>query len=256
MHSNLLLIINELNLKLDQFFFEKCAEALGSFLSEVWLTSKKPEDIDIHLVYIACKYFDSTGAQFVNPDTGKSSYEQVIPRGLVLSKDDWKEIADNLAAGKLRDLNQILLLNAKCMLYENRPEIAILLAAIICEYKTKYICDILANKNKVPKKLWNTMVEKLRLSYSEYQAIMNSLGITSTKTSCDPKIKALPGKLQNLFEHRNRIVHVGSIQGYKNKLYKAIEKLLSPKLTSKQQNNLWIGLTRKYQQSNKWWTNM
>jgi hypothetical protein len=209
-------------LPLDRFFTEKCLSVLSAFLIEVWSYTKAPE-IDPHLrpIFFKCRYYDSTGSPYINPDTGQSSYEKQLPRGLVLSKDTWDEVAANLLAGKRRDLAEIALLNARCMQDLNRPEIAILLAAITCEYKVKHTCDLLAKKKKVPVKVWNAVVDKLRPTFREYQEIMRSLGITSMRSSSDPKIKALPHRLDELFKHRNQIAHRGSIQGYKGKQFAA-----------------------------------
>jgi len=210
--------------KLDRFFAEKCIELLSSFLLEVWFHTEAP-DIDPHLhpIFITCKYYDSTGSLFINPDTGQSGYEAPFPRGVVLNKDGWKAVATNLLASKRRDLAKVLLLNAKRMKYVNHPEIAVLLATIACEYKVRYVCDLLAKKKKVPEKLWNTVAQKLRPRFTEYQQIMMSLGIASVKSSSDPKIRALANTLEDLFGHRNMIAHRGSIQGYKGKQFTANE---------------------------------
>jgi hypothetical protein len=214
-------------LKLDTFFAEKGIEALTRFLIEVWFYTKKPDiDPHIHPTFIACKYYDSTGSLFINPDTGQTSYEAPLPRGVVLSKDGWNVVATNLLADKRTGLDEALLLEATCMKYMNRPQIGIILAAIACEYKVKHVCDILAKKKKVPEKLWNAVVEKLRPRFKEYQEIMRSLGITLMSSSSDPKIKALPSRLGDLFQHRNWIVHRGSIQGYKGKEFTANEVFL------------------------------
>jgi hypothetical protein len=193
---------------------------------EVWFYTGAPE-IDPHLnpIFISCKYYDPTGSPYINPETGKSSYESQIPRGIVLNKDGWKTVVTNLLKGKKRNFDEIALLNARCMQNINRHEIAILLAAIACEYKAKYLCDLLIKKKKVPVQVWNVVVDKLRPRFIEYQEIMRNLGISSMRSSSDPKIKALPRRLENLFQHRNQIAHRGSIQGYKGKRFTGTQVL-------------------------------
>ena len=209
--------------KLDSFFAEKCITVLSSFLLEVWFHTKAPQvDPLLQPIYITCKYYDSTGSPYINPDTGKSSYEAQLPRGVILSKTSWNEIAANLSSGKPRDWAETVLLSARSMRYVNRPEMAILLSAIACEYKVKHLCDLLAKRSKVPQNLWHT-IEKLHLRFTEYQDIMRSLGIASMKRSPDNKIRALPKRLETLLGHRNIIAHRGTIQGYKGKIYDSKE---------------------------------
>ena len=197
------------DLSFDRFFGEKCIEALIAVLIEMWHHTKALT-LDPHLppIFAHCDYYDSTGSPFVSPDTGRSSYEEQLPRGMVLSRNDWKTVGDNLATGKRRNLDETLLLDAMAMYAANRPELAIVLVAMACEHKVKYVCTRLAEKKGIPNEFWDMLVNKMRPPVRRYyEDIMVELGVSPIDSS-------LLKRLKQLFDHRNNIAHFGTIRGY------------------------------------------
>jgi hypothetical protein len=223
--------------ELDVFFVEKCTQALVLFLFEAWHYSSTPAvDPFIHPIYISCQYYDLTGSAFVNPDTGKSSYERQYPRGIILDRQDWDAIINNLATGKVRDLAERILLEARCLEYTNRFEIAILVAAMACEYKVKSVCTRLARKKGVPNEFWDMLVDKIRPPvWRYYEDIIVVLGMS-------PMSKSLSEKLKQLFSHRNKIAHFGTIRGYSDKQLtgKEIQALAGEDIQTAEQFVSWL----------------
>jgi hypothetical protein len=223
--------------ELDVFFVEKCTEALVHFLLEIWHYSRQATiDPFIHPVYISCRYYDLIGSPFVNPDTGESSYVRQYPRGIVLDKQDWDAIINNLATGKVRDLAEWTLLQSKSLKQNNRFEIAILVAAIACEYKVKSVCTRLAEKKGVPNEFWDMLVDKMRPPvWRYYEDIVVALGMS-------PMSKSLSEKLKQLFSHRNKIAHLGTITGYSDKPLtgKEIQALAEEDIQTAEQFVRWL----------------
>ena len=201
----------------DLWFFSKCAEVMPSYITTVWLHSKLTGiDPYVQPLYIKCQYFDDLDKAFPNPETKLSTYEKSLPQGLVLSKDEWINVGDSMIANEQINLGEVLILNAKMMLSQNRFDIAIIFAAIACEYKVKAVSTNIARKKGIQTELWDVIVQKLRPRVSQYyDDIMPCLGIMPLKSSADVAIKALPGKLEDLFQDRNKIAHFGTSAGYK-----------------------------------------
>lgn len=218
-HIDVVLDIDKkpINDDFDLWFFSKCAEIMTHYVATVWLHSKLTGiDPYVQPIYIKCQYLDDQGNAFINPVTNQSLYEKSIPQGLVLSKDEWINVGNSLISNEQIDLGEVLILNAKMMLSQNRFDMAIIVAAIACEYKVKASSTNIAMKKGVPKELWDVIVEKLKPRASQYfDDIMPSLGINPLKNSTDPNIKKLPSKLEALFSDRNKIVHFGTSAGYK-----------------------------------------
>lgn len=127
-----------------------------------------------------------------------------------MEESDWEEIIENLAKGKVRDIGEEFLLNAKYMKSVRRYDAVVILCAVACEYKVRHCCDVLVAKKHIDWELWETLVKNLRPRVMVYyNKILPQLASSTMTESSNDKIKKLPDRLEDLFEDRNRIMHTG-----------------------------------------------
>lgn len=229
-HLDITLDIDEkpLTQAFDQYFIEHGLEALSNFLVALWLQTSS-EDLDPFAppLYLKCDYYDDKGNLFKNPDTGRTYYEYHGPRGAVISKAEWEQLATNLQEGTAYSFSRYYILKSKKALRGNSFPEAVLLAALACEVSVKEAATRLAQQRALPKKFWDTVVEDIRPRVMTYfDDILQALGADSLEHPKKSKknYKALRSGLLDLFKYRNRIAHLGRIEGFERRWMTADEQ--------------------------------
>jgi len=212
----------------DQYFIEHGLGALTDFLVALWLQTGL-EDLDplAPPLYFRCEYYDAEGNPFKNPDTGQTYFEYHGPRGALIGKTEWEQLATNLQQRTAYPFSRYYILKSKKALRGNSLPEAVLLAALACEVSVKEAATRLARQRGLPDKFWRTVVEDIRPHVMTYfEDILQALGADSLQRPKRDKktAKALHKNLLDLFKYRNRIAHLGIIEGLKQRRMTADEE--------------------------------
>jgi hypothetical protein len=212
----------------DQYFIEHGLGALSDFLVALWLQTGS-EDLDplAPPLYLRCDYYDAKGNPFTNPDTGVTYFEYHGPHGAVISKTEWEQLATNLQRRTAYSFSRYYILRSKKALRGNSFPEAVLLAALACEVSVKEAATRLAQQRGLPDKFWRTVVEDIRPNVMTYfDDIIQALGADSLEYPKRDKktAKALRKNLFDLFKYRNRIAHLGRIEGLERRWMTADEQ--------------------------------
>lgn len=212
----------------DQYFVEDGLKTLSDFLVALWFQTGS-EDLDplAPPLYLKCAYYDNKGNPFKNPDTGLTYFEYHGPRGTVISKAGWEQLVTNLQQRTAYSFSRYYILKSKKAFRDNSFPEAILLAALACEVSVKEATTRLAQERGLPEEFWRTVVEDIRPSVMTYfDDILPALGADSLEHPKKNKkdCKVLRSGLFELFRYRNKIAHLGRIEGFERRWMTADEQ--------------------------------
>jgi len=214
--------------KFGDFFIECGLEWLANFLVALWFqTGSADLDPLAPPLYARCDYYDDKGNLFKNPDTGLTYFEYHGPLGAVISKAGWEQLSTNLQQGTAYSFSRYYILKSKKALRSNSFPEAILLAALACEVSIKEAATKLAQKRGLPEEFWRTVIEDIRPHLITYfDDILPALGAESLEHPKKERktTRALRKNLLDLFRYRNRVAHLGRIEGFERKWMTADEQ--------------------------------